>query len=162
MQTVIKVALIYIFILIGMRIMGKREFGQLAPMELVSLLLIPELVSQAVIGEDFSMTNAIIALTTLFAIVFLSSSLAHLSKKAEDVIEGVPTVLVHEGKLLTENMNKERVTPEEIFAEMHKTGLVRLEEVEWAILAEDGKIAIVPVEHSKPSAVHKPDELVTL
>src|SRR5688500_15078650 len=122
METVIRVAFIYVFILVGMRVLGKREFGQLAPMEFVSLLMIPELVSQALVRDDFSMTNALIAVTTLFVMVFLSSVVVHLSKKAEEVIDGIPSILVYNGQLLPENMNKERVTPDEIFAEMHKAG----------------------------------------
>lgn len=157
METVIRVALIYVVILIGMRILGKREFGQLAPMEFVTLLLIPELVAHALLGEDYSMTNAMIALTTLFAVVFISSTIVHMSKKAEDIIQGIPCVLVHDGQIISENMNKERITPEEIFAEMHKAGLERLEQVKWAILEGDGKIALVPVEQGQNGVLRKPE-----
>lgn len=148
MHTALRVIFIYVFILAGMRILGKREFGQLGPMEFISLILIPDLVSQGVVGDDFSMTNAIIAVTTLFAMVFITSVAVHLSKRAERVVEGIPVVLVHHGKLLPECMNKERVTAEELFAEMHKTGIEELKDVKWAILDSDGKIAIIPEDKS--------------
>lgn len=148
MHTALRVIFIYVFILAGMRILGKREFGQLGPMEFISLILIPDLVSQGVVGDDFSMTNAIIAVTTLFAMVFITSVAVHLSKRAERVVEGVPVVLVRSGKLVPECMNKERVTSEELFAEMHKTGIEELKDVKWAILDSDGKIAIIPEDKS--------------
>ena len=144
METVIRVAIIYIFVLAGLRLMGKREFSQMGPMELVTLLLIPEIVSQGLIREDFSITNALIGVSTLFILVFVNSTLTHLSKRAETVIEGPPTVLAHRGELVEDAMDKERVSPDELFSEMHKAGLDRLEQVRWAILEGDGKIAIVP------------------
>jgi uncharacterized membrane protein YcaP (DUF421 family) len=144
MHTAFRVIFIYLFILVGMRILGKREFGQLGPMEFVSLLLIPDLVSQGVTGNDYSMTNAVIAVSTLLALVFITSVAVHISKRAELIVEGIPVVLAHGGKLIPETMNKERVTAEELFAEMHKTGIEELKEVKWAILDSDGKIAIIP------------------
>lgn len=143
METVIRVAIIYIVIYGGLRILGKREFSQLAPAELVTLLLIPELVSQALVGEDFSMTNGIIAVTTVFVLVFITSTLMHLNSKVEEVIAGKPVVIVAHGKFIDDNMNKERVSPEEVFTSMHNAGLEQLSEVKWAILENDGKIAIV-------------------
>ena len=146
MHTALRVIIIYVVILAGMRILGKREFGQLGPMEFVSLILIPDLVAPGAIGDDFSITNAIIAVTTLFAMVFLTSVVVHKSKRAELLVEGTPVVLVHSGKLIVETMNKERVTSEELFAELHSAGLQELKEVKWAILDSDGKIAIIPEE----------------
>jgi uncharacterized membrane protein YcaP (DUF421 family) len=146
MHTALRVIFIYVFILAGMRVLGKREFGQLGPMEFISLILIPDLVSQGVVGDDFSMTNAVIAVSTLFAMVFITSVAVHISKRAEVLVEGVPVVLAHDGKLIPGVMNKERVTAEELFAEMHKSGIEGLKQVKWAILDSDGKIAIIPVE----------------
>lgn len=146
METVIRVALIYLFILAGLRVLGKREFGQLSPLELVSLLLIPEIVSQAMVSEDFSLTNGFIGIATLFVLVFLNSLLTHVSKTVEKVVQSGPTVLVHRGNLLTANLNKDRITPDEIQGQVRMAGLERLDQVKWAILESDGKISIVPEE----------------
>ena len=146
METVIRIAIIYFFIMIGLRAMGKRDFSQLSPFDLVTLLLIPEIVAQAMIGEDFSITNAFIGLCTLFTLVYLTSVFTHKHKKIGDVIEGTPTVLVSQGKFVPENMNLERITPDEVFGEMHKVGLTRLEQVQWGILESDGEISLVPFE----------------
>ncbi len=144
METVLRVVVVYLFLMISLRILGKREFGQLSPLELVSLLLVPELVANALQGEGYSLVNAAVAVSTLFALTLLTSMLMHVSKTAETVISGDPKVLVHHGRLLDKNMNRERVSPDEIFSEMHQSGLERLEQVAWAILDGDGKIAIVP------------------
>jgi uncharacterized membrane protein YcaP (DUF421 family) len=143
METVLRVALIYILLLAGLRVLGKREFGQLAPMELIALLLIPEIVSQALIGDDYSLTNALVAISTLFVLVFLNSLLTHMSRGFESVVESTPTVLAHDGRLVHDNLHRERITPSEIYSEMRKSGLERLEQVRWAVLEGDGKISIV-------------------
>lgn len=144
METVLRVAVVYALVLAGLRILGKREFAQLSPSELVSLLMIPEIVSQALTREDYSLTNAVIGVCTLLFLVFLTSLLTHRFKRVEDVVFGEPTVLVHQGRLLEDAMNETRVSPEEVFSEIRKAGLEKLSEVRWAILEPDGKISIVP------------------
>lgn len=154
METVIRVTIIYLALLLGLRILGKREFSKLSTMELVTLLLIPELFAQALVREDFSITNAFVAVATLFSLVFLTSLLAQKNEKIEGIIEGNPAVLVEHGRLIEENLNKERVTPGEVFSAMRKSGLERLEQVKWAILEGDGKISVVPEEsHSQGNPV---------
>jgi len=145
METVLRVAAIYLLVFAGLRVMGKREFGQLSPLELVTLLMIPEIVSQALTGDDYSITNAAIGVATLLVLVFATSLLMHRFKAAERIIAGEPAILVRHGRLLEDTMNAARVTADEVFEEMHKVGLTRLEEVDWAILEPDGRIAVVAV-----------------
>ena len=151
METVIRIAIIYLVILVGLRLLGKRELSQLTPLELVTLMLIPEIVSQSMIGEDFSVTNGIIGITTVFSLVFLTSLLKQKVQVVERIIEGSPSVLVERGKFIEENMNKERITPDEVFGEMHKSGLEYLVQVKWAILETDGKISIVSTDSNSES-----------
>jgi len=156
MEVVIRVAVIYLFLLAAMRVMGKREFSQMAPMEFVTLLLIPEIVTGALVGDDHSITSAMIGIATLFVLVFTVSTLTHLSRRAAVVLEGTPTVLAHRGRFLEHNLDRERVTAEEVYGELRKRGLERIDQVRWAILEGDGKIAIVP-EGSLPG-VQDPDD----
>jgi uncharacterized membrane protein YcaP (DUF421 family) len=146
METVLRVGSIYLFLLVALRVMGKREFSELSTIEFVTLLLIPELMQQAMIRQDYSLTNAFIGAATLLTLTFLTSLIMHRSKRAESLIGGIPVVLVEQGKLLENAMNKERVSPDEVFTQMHKEGLTRLEQVRWAILQTDGQIAIIPAE----------------
>lgn len=144
METVIRIASIYVFVMLGLRIIGKRELSQLAPRELVMLLLIPELFSQAALGEDFSLTNAMVACATLLLLVFWTSVATHLSPSLSRIVDAAPAVLVRHGRLVEQSLDRERVTADEVFAEMRHVGLTRLSQVEWAILEGDGKISIVP------------------
>lgn len=148
METVLRIVLIYLFLMIALRLMGKREFGELAPFDFVVLLLIPEMFSQAMVREDFSMTNALIAVSTLLTLVFLTSLLNFRFSGFGKVIAGAPAVLVRHGHLVTANLQKERVAPGEVLDAMHAAGLHRMDEVRWAILETDGRITIIPWETS--------------
>jgi uncharacterized membrane protein YcaP (DUF421 family) len=143
MDTIIRVVVVYAFLFAVLRLLGKREFGQLSPIEFICLLLIPEMVSQALVRDDFSMTTALVGVSTLVLLVFLTSLLSHRSKKLESALQGEPTVLVSRGRLLNTTMDRERITPDEIFTEMRRVGLDRLDQVRWAVLEPDGHISIV-------------------
>lgn len=158
METVIRITVIYFVILVGLRLLGKRELSQLTPQELVTLMLIPEIVSQSMVGEDFSVTNGVVGLTTILSLVFLTSLLKQKSRRMEQLIEGKPSLLVERGKFIDDTLNSERISPDEVFGEMHKSGLERLDQVKWAILETDGKISIVPEDSETHAKGSRPDE----
>jgi len=143
-ETIIRVALVYLFFMVTLRAMGKREFGELSPLELVSILLVPELIAPTVVGQDHSITNAFLAAGTLFTLVFINSLITFSNRRIENAIEGEPTVLAYDGQLVERNMRHERVTPDEIYGELRKQGFERLDQVRWAVLEGDGKISIIP------------------
>lgn len=155
METVIRVAVIYLFLLLGLRVLGKRELGQMSPFDFVILLLIPEIVQQAMVREDFSLTNALIGVSTLICLVFIHSLLSYRFERFRTISEGSPVVLAHDGRLLEKSLDRERIPADEVFSEMHKAGLDRLEDVQWAILEPDGKIGIVP--RQPPPGTQRPD-----
>ncbi|HSI73891.1 MAG TPA: hypothetical protein VK934_12010, partial [Fimbriimonas sp.] len=86
METVVRVLVIYVFILAAMRVMGKREFGQLSPQEFVILLIIPEIVSSALNQNDNTLTNALVGVCTIMLLVFITSSLSHRFKAVETLV----------------------------------------------------------------------------
>lgn len=155
MSTVIRIILLYALIVAGLRVLGRRELSQMSPLDLVTLLLVPEIASQAMLGEDFSVTNALVALATLFTLVFITTLFRFHYSRVNRLIEGTPTVLVHEGVMYARNMELERVSEGEIFGEMHKAGVTRLEEVQWVILQTDGHLAVVPKSSDRHSAPHE-------
>ncbi|HEX6133312.1 MAG TPA: YetF domain-containing protein [Longimicrobiales bacterium] len=144
METVLRVVLVYLFLMFALRVMGKREFGEMAPFDFAVLLLIPEMFSQAMSREDFSLTNAFVAVGTLLTLVFATSVLSYRFKRVGEVVAGVPAVLVRHGHLVTRNLDRERVSPDEVLDAMHAAGLHRMDEVRWAILETDGRITIIP------------------
>lgn len=146
-----RVTFVYAFLMVAFRLSGKREVGQMSPFELVTLLLIPEIFSSALNRSDDSLSLATVGVGTLCLLVFFTGLLTFRSRRAEAVLDGEPAVLVHDGKFVEKNLRRERVTPEEIFSEMHLSGIERIEDVRWAILESEGKIAIVPAspDHSR-------------
>lgn len=158
MDTVIRVVIIYVFLIIAMRVLGKREFNQLSPMELVSLLLIPEIVSNALNLQDNSLINAFIGVTTLFSLVFFTSLLVQRSHRAQKIISGEPVVLVRRGLLLHHNISRERMTPDEIYTEMREAGFERIEQIKWAVLEPDGKISFIPQDGETGTPANKDDK----
>ena len=150
MDTVLRVVVIYAVLLFVFRVLGKRELAALTPFELVTLMIVPEIVSQSLSDGDHSLTGAIVGVMTLFTLVFATSALTHRFPRLHDVAESPPKMLVANGKILEQNMNEERVSPEELFSEMHRAGVARLADVRWAILESDGHIAIVPRRNVEP------------
>ena len=154
METVVRVALVYVAIFVGLRVMGKREFSQLSPMELITLLLIAEIVSQGIVGDDFSLTNALVGVATLLALVLATSYLQTTNVRAEKLISGDPTVLLYHGRLYEDNLLRERVTPDEVSGAARAAGYLDLDAIEWAILEPDGRISVIPRDPYRAGAVH--------
>jgi uncharacterized membrane protein YcaP (DUF421 family) len=153
-ETVLRVIFVYAFVWACLRTLGKRELSQMAPFEFVMLLLIPQFFSRALTRQDYSMTNSVVAATTLFSIVFLTSIASFRFAGFRHFMEATPTVLVRQGELLPPGLRRERIAPDEIFSAMHKAGIERIEDVAWAILESDGKIAIIGAGGGE---VHNPD-----
>jgi uncharacterized membrane protein YcaP (DUF421 family) len=148
MELVIRVAVIYVFLMVALRLMGKREFSQLTPFELVTLLLIPEILTEALNMGDSSLTAAFIGVSTLLALVFITSVLAYRNRTFGRWSEGEPVVVVRHGALVPSAMDRERVSPEEIVAEMRKVGLEDMAQVKWGVLETDGRISFITGEQA--------------
>jgi uncharacterized membrane protein YcaP (DUF421 family) len=153
-ETVVRVVFVYVFVWACFRTLGKRELSQMAPFELVMLLLIPQFFSRALTRQDYSMTNSVVAATTLFSIVFLTSMASFRFTGFRRFMESKPTVLVSHGEILPPSLRRERIAPDELFSAMHKAGIEKIEDVAWAILESDGKIAII---RSGGGEVHNAD-----
>lgn len=139
---VIHVAVVFAVLLCVFRVIGKRELSRLSPFEFVTLMLVPELVSEVVQGSG-ELGVSLVGLSTLFFLVLLTSLLSHLFKPVQTLVEPSPTVLVSNGKLVERAMNDERIAPGELLSEMHKQGLEHLHQVKWAILESGGHITFV-------------------
>lgn len=147
MDMVLRVSILYIFIAFCLRVLGKREFSELSPLELVCLLLVPEIASPGLGGQDSSLTNSVIGISTIFALVFITSVLAFYFPRVERAVSGEPTLLISHGKLLRKNMRRERVTLEELHAEIREVGLENFKDVRYAVLETDGRVSVIK-EHS--------------
>ena len=147
MDTVLRAAAVYLFVLIVFRISGKRSLSQITTFDFILLLIIGEATQQALVGEDYSITNAIVVIGTLITLEMVFSSLGRRWPAFNRVVESLPVVVVEHGKLLEERVKQEGVTVSEILAAgREKHGLERLEQFKYAILERHGGISVVPMD----------------
>lgn len=145
MDSIIRGAVVYLFLLVLFRISGQRALAQITSFDLVLLLIISEAVQQALVGNDNSMTHAALVVMTLIGLNVALSLIKQHSKRLEKVLEDVPLVLVEDGTLLRERMDKVRVDEDDILeAARELQGLERLDQIRYAVLERNGAITIIP------------------
>ena len=152
LEVVIRTGVIYLFVLVGVRLSGKREVGQMTPFDLTLLLLLSNAVQNAMVGPDNSLLGGIIAAATLLALNFLVAELSGVNRRFRKFVQGSPTLLVHNGQLIPAHMARERVTFDEVERSMREHGISCIQEISLAVLEVDGSISIlkyddVPASH---------------
>ena len=143
MDIVARAAVMFFVLYVLLRIMGKRELGQLTPFELVVMIVLGDLIQQAVTHNDFSLTGAVLAVSTFAFLAIAMSWLTYLSPRAEKLLDGEPRVVIRDGKLLKENLRRDRMTQSEVESEMRLAGIATMDQVAWAILEPQGKISFI-------------------
>jgi uncharacterized membrane protein YcaP (DUF421 family) len=143
MDIVLRATVIFLALYALVRLMGKRELGQMTPFELIVLVVIGDLIQQGVTQNDFSMTGAVIAISTIAFWALAMSWASYLWPRAERLLEGEPRVVVRDGELLSANLRRNRLTRSEIESEMRLAGIGHLDDVAWAILEPRGKISFI-------------------
>lgn len=143
MDIALRATVIFVALYLLVRLMGKRELGQMTPFELIVLVVIGDLIQQGVTQNDFSLTGAVIAVSTIAFLALVMSWAAYLWPRAERLLEGEPRVIVRDGELLQHNLRRNRLTVSEIESEMRLAGIARLTDVAWAILEPRGKISFI-------------------
>lgn len=145
MESVLRGAAVYLFLLVVLRASGKRALSQVTTFDFVLLLIISETTQQALLGEDFSLTNAFIVILTLAVIDQGFSLLGRRWRFFERLTEGLPLVILENGRLLEDRMRQENISREDILeAARENQGLERLEQIKYAVLERHGGISIIP------------------
>jgi uncharacterized membrane protein YcaP (DUF421 family) len=142
-EKVIRALLVYFFLLIMFRILGKRQVGQMTPFDLIVLLILSNVLQNAMIGPDNSVLGGLIGALTILAVNWAVSRIAFDSPKFERAIEGVPTVLIHNGKYVEGNLRKETISKEDLMSNLRTQGCFTVTEVETAVLEPSGKISLL-------------------
>ena len=142
---VIRTLVIYLIVLIGLRLSGKREIGQMTVFDLVVLLLIANAVQNAMVGPDTSLVGGILAAAVLLLTNMLVAHLRLKSPRLRHLVEGSATLLVLHGELIPEHMRHEGLDEETLLTAVREHGVANLSDVEMAVLEIDGSISIVPV-----------------
>jgi len=149
MDIVIRAAIVYVFVYLVLRALGKRELGELTAFELVLLFVVGDLVQQSITQDDKSITSAVLAISTITVFIVVQSYVAFRFRPAQRVLEGEPVVVVHHGEVVMPAIRRQRMTTDEIHQSARGEGIADLAEVELAILETDGKLSFITEDHRR-------------
>ncbi|MFC3213930.1 DUF421 domain-containing protein [Novosphingobium panipatense] len=161
MEIVIRASVMFVVVYVLLRLMGKRELGQMAPFELLSLIVTGDLIQQGVTHQDFSLTGATLAIFTFAAWSFVMGIVSHRFPKARQGLKSRPVVLVRDGRLLKGNLDEERIDDAELAVEMRLAGISSLRQIAWAILEPEGKISFIRKDDSEPDQRYADEETLS-
>jgi uncharacterized membrane protein YcaP (DUF421 family) len=147
-----RTGVIYFVVLIGVRLSGKREVGQMTPFDLTLLLLISNAVQNAMTGSDTSLVGGGIAAATLLILNYLVAELSGGNRRFRRFVQGQPSLLVHDGKVIESHMAKEHVSMDELERAMREHGIATYHDVALAVLEVDGSISCLKYDEIQPAA----------
>lgn len=142
-EKLIRSVVVYLFLLVAFRLAGKRQLGQMTAFDLVVLLIISNVVQNAVIGNDNSLGGGLFGAAVIFLLNAAVAWLTFRFKPIERLVEHTPTVLVRSGRILRENLRRERLSLPEFRAALRREGVVSLRAVRYVILEEDGHLSVI-------------------
>jgi uncharacterized membrane protein YcaP (DUF421 family) len=145
MDSVIRAAVVYLFMLVVVRLAGRRTLAELTNFDFVLLLIVSEAAQNCMIGDDYSITNGFLVILTLVTLDVGLSLLKQRSRLVEKWVDGLPTILVEHGRPLKDRMGRARVDESDVLGaarEIH--GLERMDQIKYAVLEPNGQISIVP------------------
>ncbi len=141
-----RTAAVFVVLVVGLRLLGKRELGQMTVYDLVLLVVVGNAVQNAMVGKDTTLVGGLIAVGVL---LFLNRTLAEVirrSRRIEHVLVGEPVVLVSDGAFVQRSLDRQGITREQVFAALREHGMATLDQVRLAVLEVDGTISVVPIE----------------
>jgi uncharacterized membrane protein YcaP (DUF421 family) len=147
MDLVLRATALYIFVVLVMRIIGRRELSTLSPVDLVLLIVLGDAVQQGLTQDDYSVTGAMTVVTTIAVLQVIASYVAFRSRRMKKLLEGEPIVLIESGKLIERNLRRERLRPEDVAEQMRQEGIGNFAEVRWGILESNGQFSFIKNEN---------------
>ncbi len=152
LQIVLRTGLIYLLVLLGVRLSGKREVGQMTPFDLTLLLLLSNSVQNAMTGPDTSLAGGAVAACTLLILNYLVAEVSGGNRRFRRLIQGQPTLLIHDGKTIESHMAKEHVSVDELHRALREHGISNIDQTALAVLEVDGSISCIKYDELKPEA----------
>ena len=159
LEKMLRPVVVYVFLVVVLRIFGKRELAQLNPFDLVVLLSLSNTVQNAIIGDDNTITGGLIGAFTLLAINYVVVRFVFKHKRLDQVFEGTPTVLIENGQLCKDRLAKELLTESELLVVAHRQGFANLEEIDKCVLEPGGTFYVQGKTPARPEMRH--DELLS-
>jgi uncharacterized membrane protein YcaP (DUF421 family) len=143
MDIALRAIALYAFMLFLMRIVGRRELSQLAPFDLILLIVLGDSIQQGLTQDDYSVTGAVIAISTIALLQVLTSFVAYRFRFLRRVLEGEPIVIVQDGRLIEASLRRERLTREEVEEQARQQQIASLSDVKWAVLEPSGSLSFI-------------------
>ena len=147
--------IVYLFLIILLRVFGKRELAQVNPFDLVVLLTLSNSVQNAIIGEDNTITGGMIGAVTLVGVNWLFVRMVHKYKKLDEVVEGAATVLIEDGKLIEAGLKEESLSENELIGIINRQGFAAIDDVHSCVLETNGTFAIIGKTPSTETLQHQ-------
>jgi uncharacterized membrane protein YcaP (DUF421 family) len=148
----LRTTVIYLVVLIGVRLSGKREVGQMTPFDLTLLLLLSNAVQNAMTGPDTSVWGGVVAAGTLLIMNYVIAEVAGVNRRFRKFVEGQPSLLIHDGKIISAHMAKEHVSADELHRALREHGIADYKDVALAVLEVDGSISCLKYDDLAPTA----------
>lgn len=142
-EIALRTGVIYVLVLIGIRISGKREVGQMTPFDLTLLLLLSNSVQNAMTGPDTSLAGGAVAACTLLVLNYLIAEVSGGNRRFRKLIQGQPSLLIHDGKIIQAHMAREHVSMDELQRALREHGVGTYQEAALAVLEVDGSISVM-------------------
>lgn len=152
MDVVLRATVIFFMLFFLLRILGKRQLGQMTPFEFVGLVVLGDFVQQAVTHNDYSISGAALAVGTFGFWALIFGWVGYRSKRLRRLMDGEPRVLVRNGELLQPMLERDKIPVDELLSEMRLAGIARVGEIQWAILETNGKISFIEKESADDKA----------
>lgn len=143
MDIVLRALFAYLFITFLLRVVGRRELSSMSPSDLILLVVLGDLIQNGVTQSDYSMTGVVLATSTIALCAVLTSLLVYKSKRAANIIEGTPLIVVQDGRPIEQNMKSERLNLDDLMEEARAQQIERLDEIKWAVLEPSGTISFI-------------------
>jgi uncharacterized membrane protein YcaP (DUF421 family) len=147
MDLAIRAIVLYTFVFILTRVVGRRELSSLQPFDLILLIVLGDSIQQGLTQDDYSVTGALIVVGTIAILQVATSYVSFRVPRLRPVFDGLPIVVVEDGKPIESNLHRERISVEELTEAMRQQQIASLDEVQWAVLETSGAISFI----KKPS-----------
>jgi uncharacterized membrane protein YcaP (DUF421 family) len=144
MDIVLRATVIFIAIFVLTRTIGRRELSMNEPFDLILLIVMGDLVQQGVTQNDFSVTGALLAMSTFALLTLAFSFVSFRFARLRPLLEGHPLILIENGKTIDENLKSQRLALEEVLSEARAQQVTSMEDIRWAILETNGTISVIP------------------
>ena len=142
-EVALRTAIVYLFLITAIRVSGKREVGQMSVLELIVVLIISDAVQNSMVGDNTSVWSGIVAVMVLLGLDIVLREISRRSRRVRKAVEGEPRLLIRDGRLLSHAIEEEGLETEDVQVALREHGLVRIEDVQLAVLETDGTISVI-------------------